>query len=151
MFKKSVKMFETVMVWLLSLCLITQLLLVFKIMDLAYNLKGSITNQTDFITLVTKLSTKSVDLKAIQFLGATNRLFLLILLFVFAAFIVYRVIKKENKRIIDDKNIPKFNLANLISSDLSNISLIFRIIAPNVENRIINNNIIIISLKSIIF
>lgn len=100
MFKKSVKMFETVMVWLLSLCLITQLLLVFKIMDLAYNLKGSITNQTDFITLVTKLSTKSVDLKAIQFLGATNRLFLLILLFVFAAFIVYRVIKKENNRLL---------------------------------------------------
>lgn len=100
MFKKSVKMFETVMVWLLSLCLITQLLLVFKVIDLSYKLRGSITNQTDFVTLVTKLSTKIVDLKAIQIFGVINRSFLLLLLFVFAAFIVYRVIKKENNRLL---------------------------------------------------
>ena len=100
MFKKSVKMFETVMVWLLSLCLITQLLLVFKVIDLSYKLRGSITNQTDFVTLVTKLSTKIVDLKAIQIFGVINRSFLLLLLFVFAAFIIYRVIKKENNRLL---------------------------------------------------
>ena len=100
MFKKSVKMFETVMVWLLSLCLITQLLLVFKVIDLSYKLRGSITNQTDFVTLVTKLSTKIVDLKAIQIFGVINRSFLLLLLFVFAAFIIYRIIKRENDRLL---------------------------------------------------
>ena len=100
MVKKSIKMFETVMVWLLSLCFITQVLLVFKVIDLSYSLRGSITSQTDFVTLVTKLSTKVIDLKAIQIFGLINRSFLLILLFVFAAFIVYRLIRKENKRLL---------------------------------------------------
>ena len=100
MVKKSIKIFETVMVWLLSLCFITQVLLVFKVIDLSYSLRGSITSQTDFVTLVTKLSTKVIDLKAIQIFGLINRSFLLILLFVFAAFIVYRLIRKENKRLL---------------------------------------------------
>lgn len=51
------------MVWLLSLCLVVKVLLFFKLLDLVYKIKGQITNQTDFITMVNILSEKETDLK----------------------------------------------------------------------------------------
>ena len=85
---KPAKIFESIMVWLLSLCLITDLLLVFKVSDLLYKFKGVITNQTDFVTLVLNLASKVDDLKSIELFGLINRTFLLILLVCFISFIV---------------------------------------------------------------
>lgn len=42
------KFFEVAMIWLLTLCLVLKGLLFFKLINLAYKIKGQITNQTDF-------------------------------------------------------------------------------------------------------
>lgn len=97
---KPAKIFESIMVWLLSLCLITDLLLVFKVSDLLYKFKGVITNQTDFVTLVLNLASKVDDLKSIELFGLINRTFLLILLVCFISFIVYRIVRGQYNRLL---------------------------------------------------
>lgn len=97
---KTNKLFETTMTWILALCLILETLLIFKIFDLGYKLKGKITSQSDFKTLVIKLQNYTDDLKALEILGLMNRTFLLILLLVFFMFIIFRIVKKEYYKLL---------------------------------------------------
>lgn len=102
---KLAKIFETIMIWLLSLCLIFELLLVFKVGDLLYKFKGIITNQTDFVTLILNLANHVDDLKALELFGLISRTFLLMLLVVFMSFIVFRIIKGQYDRLLQANTI----------------------------------------------
>lgn len=94
------KFFEVAMVWLLSLCLVVKVLLFFKLLDLVYKIKGQITNQTDFITMVNILSEKETDLKGFYSLGLIYRTFLLGILVIFALLVIYRVVKGQSSRLL---------------------------------------------------
>lgn len=97
---KPRKIFETVMLWLLSFCLLINLLLLAKVGDIFYKLKGKITSQTDFVTLVKKLSVMIEDLKALEVFATIYRTFLLFLLITFAFFIIFRIVKKQYDRLL---------------------------------------------------
>lgn len=97
---KPRKIFETVMLWLLSFCLLIKLLLMAKVGDIFYKLRGKITTQTDFVTLVKKLSVMTEDLKALEVFATIYRTFLLFLLITFAAFIIFRIVKRQYDRLL---------------------------------------------------
>ncbi|WP_064615381.1 hypothetical protein [Streptobacillus moniliformis] len=102
---KPRKIFETVMLWLLSFCLLIKLLLMAKVGDIFYKLKGQITNQTDFVTLVKKLSVMTEDLKALEVFATIYRTFLLFLLITFACFVIFRIINKQFGKLLKESTI----------------------------------------------
>ncbi|CAM3124196.1 MULTISPECIES: hypothetical protein [Streptobacillus] len=102
---KPRKIFETVMLWLLSFCLLIKLLLMAKVGDIFYKLKGKITNQTDFVTLVKKLSVMTEDLKALEVFATIYRTFLLFLLITFACFVIFRIVKKQFNKLLKESTI----------------------------------------------
>lgn len=94
------KFFEVAMVWLLTLCLILKVLLFFKLVDIVYKIKGQITNQTDFLTMINILSTKEDDLKSLYSLGLIYRTFLFGILVIFALIVIYRVVKNQSIKLL---------------------------------------------------
>ncbi len=102
---KPRKIFETVMLWLLSFCLLIKILLMAKVGDIFYKLRGKITNQTDFVTLVKKLSVMTEDLKALEVLATIYRTFLLLLLITFACFVIFRIVKKQYDKLLKESTI----------------------------------------------
>lgn len=97
---KSFKIFESIMIWLLSLCLIFKLTLVFKILDVKHKVKGILTNQSDFVTILNNFAAKTEDLKALKTLMLLYRTFFLLLLGVFLAFVIYRLITKQYYKLL---------------------------------------------------
>lgn len=102
---KPHKLFESTMVWLLSICLLMKILLIFKLFDISYKIKGKITNQTDFVTLVSRLSEKTEDLKSLEILGTIYRTFLLLLIIVFFIFVLYRLTTKQYSKLLQSSTI----------------------------------------------
>lgn len=97
--KISVKVFETIIIWLLGFNLLIGILEFFKILNILNKTKGSLTSVSSFVDLVSRLVNGKTDLHAIEKLASIHRAFILITVIVVAIFIIIRFARKEQKKL----------------------------------------------------
>lgn len=117
--KVSVKIFETAIIWLLGFNFLIGSLVFFKVLTMLKKMKGSLSKTSSFVDLVSRLVKEQVDLKALEKLATIHRIFILITVIAISFFIIIRLIRKEQKKLI------KFLYIIMVSSIIFSNFLIF--------------------------
>lgn len=102
---KASKLFETFMIWLLSFLMLIKILVIFKLSDIYFKVGMNIASKEGFLTLITRLSNRLEDLKALEIFGLIYRTFLVLLIIVFSIVIINRIINKKTYKLLSGYSI----------------------------------------------
>ena len=97
--KLSVKVFETIIIWLMSFNFLIGALVFFKSFSIFSKMKQNLNLSSAFVDLVKNLVKEENDLKALQKLVEIYRIFILLSVIVIAIFLIIRLARREYKKL----------------------------------------------------